>query len=197
MSFSHGTSLNLNNIATDCGVSRASVSNYLLILQDMLLGFTLEVFTKRAQRAVASHPKFYLFDAGVFKTLRPAGPLDRPEEIQGAALEGLVAQHLRAWIDEQEDRYDLFFWRTRAGNEVDFIVYGKNGFWAIEVKNTDKISLRDFSGLKSFKDEYPESTPLFLYRGHRRLLQNGILCLPVDEFLLNLQPSTLFVNLEA
>lgn len=26
--------------------------------------------------------------------MRPAGPLDRPEEIAGAALEGLVAQHL-------------------------------------------------------------------------------------------------------
>lgn len=187
MSFSHGSSLNLNNITTECGVSRASVSNYLQILLDMLLGYTLEVFTKRAKRAVVSHPKFYLFDAGIFRALRPTGPLDRPEEIQGAALEGLVAQHLKAWIDAQEERYDLFFWRTRAGNEVDFIIYGKNGFWAIEVKNGDKVSSRDLSGLKAFKDEYPESTPLFLYRG-RRFMQNEILCLPIEEFLLNLKP---------
>jgi hypothetical protein len=34
-----------------------------------------------------------------FLATRPAGLLDRPEEIAGAALEGLVAQHLRAWID--------------------------------------------------------------------------------------------------
>ena len=27
---------------------------------------------------------------------RPAGALDRPSEIEGAALEGLVAEHLRA-----------------------------------------------------------------------------------------------------
>jgi len=45
-----------------------------------------------------AHPKLYLFDTGVFRSLRPGGPLDRPEEIEGAALEGLVAQHLRAWI---------------------------------------------------------------------------------------------------
>ncbi len=188
MSFSHGSSLNLNNITTECAVSRASVSNYLQILLDMLLGYTLDVFTKRAQRSVVSHPKFYLFDAGVFRALRPAGPLDKPEEIQGAALEGLVAQHLKAWIDAQEERYDLFFWRTRGGTEVDFIVYGKNEFWAIEVKNTDKISPRDFSGLKAFKEEYPESTPLFLYRGQRRLIQNEILCLPIEQFLINLKP---------
>ncbi|CAG4883191.1 protein of unknown function [Georgfuchsia toluolica] len=34
----------------------------------------------------------------MFRSLRPAGPLDRPEEIEGMALEGLVAQYLRAWI---------------------------------------------------------------------------------------------------
>lgn len=42
-------------------------------------------------------PKFYFFDTGVFRTVRPKGTLDRPEEIDGAALEGLIAQHLRAW----------------------------------------------------------------------------------------------------
>ena len=108
ISFSHGASLNLNNIALECHVSRASVSNYLQILQDMLLGYTLNGFSKRARRAVVSHPKFYLFDAGVFRALRPSGPLDRPEEILGAALEGLVSQHLKAWVDSQDDRYDLF-----------------------------------------------------------------------------------------
>jgi hypothetical protein len=37
-----------------------------------------------------AHPKFYFFDAGVYRSLRPRGPVDRPEEIAGAALEGLA-----------------------------------------------------------------------------------------------------------
>lgn len=183
MSFSHASLLNLNNIARECSVSRMTVANYLQILEDMLLSFTLNVFTRRAQRALSSHPKFYLFDAGIYRSLRPTGPIDRTEELEGAALEGLVAQHLKAWIDEQEDRYDLSFWRTRSGAEVDFVVYGANGFWGIEVKNSDRISPRDLNGLKAFRQEYPEATLLFLYRGHRRLMQDKILCIPVEEFL--------------
>lgn len=165
---------------------RSTVSNYLQILEDMLLGYTLNVFTKRARRALTSHPKFYLFDTGVFQALRPRGPLDRLEEIHGVALEGLVAQHLKAWIDDQELDYELFFWRTRGGSEVDFVLYGKGCFVAIEVKNGDAVSRSDLSGLKSFKEDYPEAKFFLLYRGQRSLMQDEIHCVPVAEFLLNI-----------
>ena len=36
---------------------------------------------------MVQHPKFYYFDAGVYRKLRHSGPLDSPEEIDGAALE--------------------------------------------------------------------------------------------------------------
>lgn len=183
ISFSHGEVLNLNNIANECGVSRSTATNYLQIIEDMLLGSTLKVFSRRAKRELSAHPKFYLFDAGVYLAVRPRGPLDRIEEIHGHALEGLVGQHLKAWIDEQEERYELFFWRTRSGVEVDFVIYGDKGFWAIEVKNNSKVSQRDLNSLKSFGEEYPEAKLFFLYRGSRRLMQDNIFCLPVEEFL--------------
>lgn len=192
MSFSHGASLNLNNIASECNVSRSTVSNYLQILEDMLLGYTLNVFTKRAKRALTSHPKFYFFDTGVFQALRPRGPLDRPEEIHGAALEGLIAQHLKTWIDNQQADYELTFWRTRGGSEVDFVLYGKDCFIAVEVKNGETISRNDLSGLKAFREDYPEAKLFFLYRGQRRLMQDEIHCMPVQEFLLNIWPDSKF-----
>lgn len=189
ISFSHGSVLNLNNIAAECSISRSTVANYLQILEDMLLAYTLNVFTKRAKRALTSHPKFYLFDAGVFQAIRPRGPLDRPEEIHGAVLEGLVAQHLKAWIDDRQEDYELTFWRTRGGAEVDFVLYGKNSFIAVEVKNGEAISRNDLSSLKAFGEDYPEAKLFFLYRGQRRLMQDRIHCLPVQEFLLTTLPS--------
>lgn len=68
-------------------------------------------------------------DAGVFRSLRPAGPLERPEEIGGAAFEGLVALHLRAWADYGNGDLRVFYWRTRSGAEVDLVVYGEDGIW--------------------------------------------------------------------
>ena len=190
MSFSHGALVNTSNIAKECGISRRTVESYLTILDDFLLSYTLQVFTKRAQRELVSHPKFYYFDAGVYRYLRPQGPLDRPSEIEGSALEGLVGQHLRAWCGMQKNPHSLSFWRTRSGLEIDFVVYGPLGFWGIEVKNTNRISAKeDLKGLKAFREEYPEAKCALIYRAKQRLVVDDILCIPCDEFLLKIDPN--------
>ncbi|MDX9735616.1 MAG: DUF4143 domain-containing protein [Thermoanaerobaculia bacterium] len=186
-SFSHGGVLNVANVARECQIERKTVSGYVDVLEDLLLGFRLPVFAKRAKREVTAHPKFYFFDAGVFRSLRPRGPLDRPEEIDGAALEGLVAQHLRAWL-AYGGAGNLFFWRTRAGSEVDFVVYGPSGFWAIEVKNTGRVRPEDLRPLAAFAEEYPEAVSILLYRGEERLRIGKTWCLPVEAFLRQLVP---------
>jgi predicted AAA+ superfamily ATPase len=190
ISFSHSSVLNIANVARECAVERKIVEAYVGILEDILLGFRLSIFTRRAQRGLSAHPKFYLFDTGVFRSLRPRGPLDRPEELEGQALEGLVAQHLRAWISYTQEKSELFFWRTRSGVEVDFVIYGPQGLWGIEVKNTRSVRPSDLRGLKAFRDEYPESRQVFLYRGQEKMLREGILCLPCADFLANLRPDS-------
>ena len=187
-SFSHGALLNISNVARDCGVQRKTVEGYIIILEDLLLASRVPVFARRSRRAVVAHPKFYYFDAGVFRDLRPKGPLDRAEEIDGAALEGLVYQHLKSWMEYSPGNAHLYYWRTKAGTEVDFILYGQECFWAIEVKNSAEIRKKDLRPLKAFKEDYPESSGLILYRGSSRLLIDDIQCLPVEDFLLDLVP---------
>ncbi|HSB70895.1 MAG TPA: AAA family ATPase [Candidatus Methylomirabilis sp.] len=188
ISFSHASLLSISNVARECEVERKVVEGYLSVLEDILLGWRLPVFTKRAKRALIAHPKFYLFDAGVYRSLRPHGPLDRPEEIEGQALEGMIAQHLKAWIAYSRVARDLFFWRTRSGVEVDFVVYGPDGLWALEVKNARKVHSADVRSLLAFREDYPRSKALLLYRGSDRLLVNGVLCLPCSAFLAGLRP---------
>ena len=189
LAFSHGSVLNMANIARECEIGQKAVEGFLGIVEDLLLAFRVPIFTRRAQQATAKHPKFYYFDAGVFRSLRPHGPLDRSEEIDGAALEGLVAQHLRAWIAYTEEPHELFFWRTRSGVEIDFVIYGPHEFVAIEVKNTARIQTRDLAPLKAFRQDYPPSRQIFLYRGNERRMIDGIACIPCEEFLRMLQPS--------
>jgi predicted AAA+ superfamily ATPase len=190
ISFSHGAVLNLANVARECQVNRKTVEGFLEILEDLLLSFRVPVFTRRAQRELAVHPKFYFFDAGVFRANRPAGPLDAPAEIDGAALEGLVAQHLRAWCDYSGGNHRLHYWQTRSKVEIDFVVYGETGFHALEVKNSVRVRPEDLRGLKKFGEDFPESRRWLLYRGRERLLIDDILCLPCEEFLLDLKPDS-------
>lgn len=189
MSFAHAAVLNLANIARESHINRKTVENYLQILEDLLLGFRLEVFTRRARRELAGHPKFYFFDTGIFRANRPRGPLDSPSELSGPALEGLVAQHLYAWCDYTSREHQLHYWHTRTGVEVDFVVYGDLGLFAIEVKNSNRIRPEDLRGLRAFADDYPQSRRYFLYQGDERLLIEGVLCMPCDEFLRALRPN--------
>lgn len=188
ISFSHGSILNVTNVARECQVERKVVEGYINILEDILLAFKVPVFTRKAQRALISHPKFYFFDTGVFRALRPKGPLDRPEEIDGVTLEGLIVQHLRAWNAYRNNGYEIFFWRSRGGVEVDFVLYGQNGIFAIEVKNSNRIRPEDLRSLIAFRQDYPQSKAMFLYRGNEKLLRNDVLCMPCDQFLKALHP---------
>jgi predicted AAA+ superfamily ATPase len=71
ISFSHAGVLNISNVARDTGAKRGTVAGFVEVLEDLLIAFRLEVFTRRAKRQTAAHPKLFLFDAGVFRSLRP------------------------------------------------------------------------------------------------------------------------------
>ncbi len=188
ISFSHGSVLTTSAVARDCGVSRTTVEGFVAILEDLLIASCLPVFSKRAKRQTVGHDKFFFFDAGVFRTIRPKGPLDAPQEIDGAALEGLVYHHLKTWNDYSEKPCSLHFWRTTNGQEVDFVMYGEHEFLAIEVKNSTRISSSDLSGLKAFGSEYPDARKIFLYRGSEQRMEGNVLCLPCERFLRALIP---------
>ena len=163
------------------------IDGYLNILEDLLLSYHLPIFSIKAKRLLISHEKFYYFDAGVYRSLRQTGYLDKETEINGPGLEGLVLQNLRAWNDYHGSSNKLFYWRTKNGLEIDFIIYGPNNFCAIEVKNSAVIHPQDLRGLQEFTTDYPEAKAIMLYRGQDRLLKKNILCLPVEEFLLGLK----------
>ena len=184
-SFSHASVLSVSAIARESGVKRSTIDAYFAILADMLVTARLPVFTRRAKRQLIGHDKFYFFDCGVFRSLRPKGPLDNPNEIEGACLEGLVFQHLRAWNDYRGGSSQLYFWRTKGGLEVDFVEYGEDRFRAIEVKNSAHAERMDAVALEAFHDDYPEAETILLYRGPRRIrLTEHVDAVPVEDFLL-------------
>ena len=95
---------------------------------------------------------------------------------------------MQAWNDYSFEKHEIGFWNTRSGLEVDFIVYGPLGFWAIEVKNTTRIFPKDTKPLEAFLQDYPMAKGILLYRGQERILQKNVLCIPVEEFLKQLKP---------
>lgn len=185
-SFSQGSLLNMTGVARECGVERKVVEHYFTILEDILLARRIPVFTRKAKRRMAAHPKFYFFDAGVYRVLRPAGPLDMPEEIDGIALETLLLQEILAVNDALNLGYRVHYWRTSNGVEVDFVLYGSQGIRAFEIKRSGRIVKPALSGLRSFLKDYPMSKAYLIYGGLRRMRDGAIDILPVDVALKSL-----------
>lgn len=154
-SFSQGSVLSITEVARECSIERKVVENYFHILEDLLIGYRIPVFTKKAKRRMVAHPKIYFFDVGVFRTLRPMGPLDMPEESEGAAFETLLFQEINVLNSMLETQYKIYYWRTASEKEVDIFLYGPKGLLAIEVKRTSRITNSMLSSLKSFEKYYP------------------------------------------
>jgi predicted AAA+ superfamily ATPase len=182
-SFSQASVLSMSNVARDTGLPRKTVEGYFGLLDDLLISVKLPVFTRRAKRAMTAHPKFYFFDAGVYRTIRPAGPLDSPEDIDGPAVETLVLEEIRAANDNHDLGYSLFYWRTRDQKEVDFVLYGERGLVAIEVKRSTYFRERDTADLRLFAADYPAARCLLLYGGEREYVVDGIRVLPIASAL--------------
>ncbi|MFN0057743.1 MAG: ATP-binding protein [Planctomycetota bacterium] len=180
-SFSQGAVLNISHTARECAVERKVVENYFTVLEDLLLAARVPVFTRRAQRRAVQHPKFYFFDAGVYRALRPTGPLDSPAEIDGAALETVVYQQFDAVNSNHQLGYELSYWRVKSGLEVDFVLYGERGLKAFEVKRSARVGSTDLRGLMAFRDEFPVAETYMLYGGDRTYEIDGTRVIPVAE----------------
>lgn len=153
LGFTHGELINYANIARDCGVDAKTVREYFQIIIDTLLGMRVEPFKKRQSRQVIRQAaKFYFFDVGV------AGSITRQEVKQekgewfGKKLEHLILMELVAHRSYTELDYNIHFWRTKSGQEVDFIL-GK-GEVAIEVKGISRVDQQNIRSVKAFYEEF-------------------------------------------
>lgn len=189
-SFSQGQVLNFTEIARELHLVRSTVSNYFDILDDLLIGIRILPFTKRAKRKMITHQKFYFFDVGVYQTLKPVGLIDTIEENQGAGLETVFLQSLRAINDYFNLEYHIHFWHTQDGDEVDFVIYGPRGFHAFEIKRSAAITSKSLKGLKKFGEDYPEAKLHILHTGKLTEYHGNIVATPFVEMLKKL-PETI------
>jgi len=190
MGYSHGGLTNYANIARECGVDAKTVKEYYQILVDTLLGTMIEPYKKRQERQVIMKAgKFYLFDVGIAGTItRRHIPEERGEQF-GKALEHFILMEILAHRSYKELNYEVNFWRTKTGLEVDFILGG--GQVALEVKGARRIDTVDLRPLKAFMQEYHPRKSLLVCNERDPRIHEGIEILPWRSFLSMLWDGTI------
>jgi predicted AAA+ superfamily ATPase len=182
MGYSHGELTNYSNIARECGVDSKTVKEYYQILTDTLLGTRVEPFKKRKNRqTISKASKFYLSDVGVAGAITRREIHEEKGELFGKAFEHFILMQLVAHSSYSELGYEINFWRTKSGMEVDFIL-GK-GEIAIEVKGTSRVDNRDLKSLSVFIEEYSPRKGFVVCNEKAKRVHGNIIVIPWRMFL--------------
>src|SRR5689334_15644102 len=111
-----------------------TVKAYFEILEDTLMGrFVAPLPSKPGSRKhLVATPKFYLLDTVVAGALRQTSISSLAGGTAGHLMETFIANELAAFHSYWGRRRSMYFYRTKAGSEIDFVLnYGEV---AIEVK---------------------------------------------------------------
>jgi predicted AAA+ superfamily ATPase len=187
--FLNGHQLNYTKIGNDAGISPRTIKDYIGILKDTLVAFTLPPLSHGKSRKSVATEKFYLFDVGVANFLLGRKNLVPKTPDFGAALEHLIFLELKAYSDYQRREEPLSYWRTTSGTEVDFVV-GRE--LAIEVKGTGRVSPQDLKGLKNLKDDFVIKQFVLVCTEKQGRIVDGLRIMPVSECLNELWEGGLF-----
>ena len=139
---SSGEVINFESVANDAQVPARTIREYYAVLQDTLIGVMLNPIATSKRKAITKG-KFYFFDIGVVNTLIGQTSLTKDTTAFGIAFEHFIFQELFAYINYNNLKQELYFWRSVNHQEVDFVI----GEVAIEVKASSNITNSDLKGL--------------------------------------------------
>lgn len=180
--YSHGELTNYSNIARDCGIDAKTVKEYYQILVDTLLAVRIEPFKKRQSRQVITKAsKYYLFDVGVAGYITKRNIEEEKGVEFGKAFEHFIAMELFAYRSYSGLDFDINFWRTKTGLEVDFVLAG--GKVAVEIKSASRIDSKDLAGLEAFIEEYSPKRAVVVSNERQKRIHGRIEVFPWSVFL--------------
>jgi len=137
-----------NKFARPCEVSRATISNYLSILEATFVVHVIRPYSTHRPTEIVSAPKVYAFDTGIVCYYRGWSGLR--QEDKGYLWEHFVLNEIQANLQTRR----ILYWRDKRNHEIDFVLsIRKDAPIAIECKLTQ--SEFDAQNLISFRKQYP------------------------------------------
>ena len=173
-----GQELNLSSISEECGVSHNTISDWISILEASFLIFKLKPYHKNYNKRLVKNSKIYFTDTGLVCSLLG---IRKPDELDYHFLKGkifetfVISEFIKGCYNSGES-FDLYYWRDNHKKELDLIVeYGNNRF-GIEIKRSETIHEKYFSGLKYWMN-LSETSPndmYLIYGGIENSIRNNM-----------------------
>ncbi|HEV7349716.1 ATP-binding protein [Telluribacter sp.] len=165
-----GQLLNLNALATECGVTQPTARAWLTVLESSYLVFLLSPYYRNLNKRAIKTPKLYFYDTGLLCYLLGIRDSDvlLTHPAKGALFENLIIAEKLKQNYHLYTHDEYYFWRDSNGNEVDLINPRGAKFDIFEIKSTQTIMAEHFRGLAYLKKIAPEAV------GTRTLIYGGL-----------------------
>mgnify|MGYP000663308960 CR=1 FL=1 len=170
------------------GIKRDTLVNYLNYLESVFLISKAEFYSKSRAARIRKIKKLYLSNVGLRNTL--VGMLNeallQDSSEVGKVVEILLHEHCkRLKFNLERGRVELFYWKTKQGNEVDIVLELFRKPVAIESKYKNEIQKKELKGLRKFLEEHNESFGVVITKDILDLdLKDRMIFIPLWLFLL-------------
>jgi uncharacterized protein len=147
-----GSQYEATRYATRCEISRATVANYLAVLQETFVVQVVRPFSKYKPNEIVLMPRVYGFDTGFVCYAK--GWRELHETDLGLLWEHCVLNEIQAHLQTRSVHY----WRDKKGHEVDFVLPSRSGsVVAVECKYTSNAHLDEIgTNIEAFRKLHPE-----------------------------------------
>ena len=140
--------LNYSELARDSGISVDTARRYLEYLKLSYQVVLLQPYARNLTSSVVKTPKLYWMDVGIWRHLTGfRGTLS------GQLYETMVVAEIVKWIRTRQREVNIFFYRTRSGNEVDLLLETSFGVIGIEIKSRSSVNHKDARSLKAIAEK--------------------------------------------
>jgi hypothetical protein len=177
-----GNLVNLSEFSASLSVSRPTVEKYLFILENTFIIKRIMPFFTNKRKEVIKMPKVFFYDVGLRnQVIRNTSPLSLRADA-GRLIENYVFSYLAKKVGIGEE---LKFWRTKSGNEVDFVVESEEDLLPVEVKYQAGKKDAIPSGVRFFIPKYNPKKAIVItqdYLGKR--ISNGVEICFIPVYLL-------------
>jgi predicted AAA+ superfamily ATPase len=158
--------LSFADLSRDIGMAPNTIKAWISVLQASHMIHLLEPYYRSLGKRLVKSPKLYFLDTGLASNLMG---LYSWREIAASPMAGAIwetysfGQIHRHLLSQGVGAGSLYYWRTKDGREVDFIVEKGGRFIAFESKLTGAPSLDAAKGFDYFKRYYGEDSLLKEY----------------------------------
>lgn len=156
LAYQIGNLVNYSELSNKLDLDQRTVKKYIDIFEQSFIIYRLYPYSTRTRNELTKAPKIYFWDLGLRNAIiNNFDPLSlRPDA--GALFENFIITEIHKLNTYTQSGYQLHYWRTKAGSEIDLVLTKSNSLYACEIKlNSGRVT-------SAFASRYPHAKTLLV-----------------------------------